>query len=156
MDLTTQAFLHSIEPFPLFDEDEFNGIINLCQVISISRNEKIFEAGKEWDGLYFILEGRVKLVQEKSGRNPVVIDFLRTSNSFGGKSLLSEIIAQFSVYAVTSTVKLLFLSKKRFQVFLERHHVLEEAVKEYENREAIKKTSSKKLLNFFIMYNLNF
>ncbi|MEN8215940.1 MAG: cyclic nucleotide-binding domain-containing protein [Pseudomonadota bacterium] len=127
--------LKNIYPLSLFDDKDYQAIVNYCQQIRVAKNAPILEAGKSWPGLYFIVEGQVRFVVKVSGRS-VDYNKLHASQHFG--HLTSDAVNNFSVYGAAPSTTLLYLPKKYFQIYVTMHPQVEQLIREYQRQEAIK------------------
>jgi len=130
------SLLRNIYPVPLFNnEHEYQTILKFMEQIQLAENQLIFEAGKAWSGLYFIMEGQVRFVFEISGEL-VVYNQLGAYQHFG--TLASENLIEFSVYSAAPLTILLYIPKLHFQQFFKTHPEIEKVVWESETKNAIK------------------
>ena len=126
------SLLRNIYPVPLFNnEQEAEVLLNICEEIQLEENQRILEAGKEWPGLYFIMEGKVLVMNEISGRL-VIYNQLYCYEQFG--NLTENNLIDFSFYSAEPTT-LLYIPKSAFQKFLATHPALEKAITIYKCQE---------------------
>lgn len=127
-----------IEIFEGFGDNNLQSLLNRCEFVTVTPKDRICKEGKALDGLYFILDGSIRMMKERLPGNPIAVDTLREGASFGEESLLSESISGFSIYGDSPSSTLLRLSKKRFDIFMGEHPEMETGLREYMAHNAIR------------------
>lgn len=131
--------LKKIELFAGFDDKILDGLAKDCQLITITPKDRICKAGGVIEGLYLILDGSIKLLNERVPGSPFPVEILRQGACFGQESLLSETTASFSIYGDSASCTLLMLSKTTFDHFLAGHPDLDAHFKAYMAHDAIRR-----------------
>ena len=129
------SLLKKIYPLSLFNEKDYQALVNSCERIRVVENEPILETGKPWNGLYLILDGKIQFMVEMSGQL-VPYNQLYTTQHFG--SLTSETPVNFSVYGAADSTKLLLIPKQHFQTYLKRVPQLGQLIQEYQTQQTLK------------------
>lgn len=124
------ALLSEIEFFKGLNNDSLQAISRLCELVTVSPKDRVCRTGEPAGGLYFILDGSVRLINDHDPNRPVLIDTLYEGAHFGEDSLLSDISDRFSVYGNAVSSTLLQLPKDRFQDFIESHPHIDAVIKE--------------------------
>lgn len=125
------ALLKEIEILAGLGEEDLDAITKLCELVTVSAKDRICKAGEEERGLYFILDGSIRLINDRVPGSPVVVDTLREGAYFGEESLFSDAAARFSVYGDALSTTLLWLPKDRFNTFRQQHPQIDTAIREY-------------------------
>lgn len=125
------AFLKQIEIFAGLGEEDLDAITKLCELVTVSAKDRICKAGEEEKGLYFILDGSIRLINDRGAGSPIVVDTLREGAHFGEDSLFSDAAARFSIYGEALSTTLLWLPKDRFIVFRQQRPQIDTAIREY-------------------------
>lgn len=125
------TLLRQIEIFAGLGEEDLDAITKLCELVTVSAKDRILKAGEEERGLYFILDGSIRLINDRVAGSPIVVDTLREGAHFGEDSLFSDAAARFSIYGETLSTTLLWLPKDRFNTFRQQHPQIDTAIREY-------------------------
>ena len=135
---TEVAFLKEIEIFAGLAEKDLNTIAKLCELVSISAKDRICKAGEVARGLYFILDGSVRLINDRVPDSPALVDTLHEGAHFGADSLFSDASALLSVYGDALSTTLLWLPRDRFNIFRDQHPQIDTAIREHMAHNALR------------------
>ncbi|MEI6413546.1 MAG: cyclic nucleotide-gated ion channel [Pseudomonadota bacterium] len=114
---------------PIFTRVNAGGIADiagLLRPITVGPGERLTLKGEPAHNMYFIVSGSVKVE-----KNPPV--YLKAGDFFGEVSLIFQSVRSASVYA-TTTCQLLELHADDFQILLEEHPELAEAIRQTAHR----------------------
>src|SRR5712691_4484298 len=109
--------LRSMDLFAELPDDELARIARLLKERKISENEEIFAQGEPGDGMYVILQGRVRIATSDNFGHERVLAFYGPGEFFGDMAVLTG--ASRSATATASTdLRLLQLRKDDFDALL--------------------------------------
>lgn len=109
--------------FQDLDDDEIEGVGEICDSVEFKVGDYIFREGDEGDRLYIIEKGEVRISRHVSGAGEEALTVLRRGACFGEMSLLDS--SERSMDAIAhSRCTLLTISRDDFQRLLESDVVL--------------------------------
>jgi CRP-like cAMP-binding protein len=109
--------------FKDLDDDEIEGVGEICEVMEFKVGDYIFREGDEGDRLYIIEKGEVRISRHVAGAGEEAITVLRRGACFGEMSLLDS--SERSMDAIAhSRCTLMTISREDFQALLESDVVL--------------------------------
>jgi ATP-binding cassette subfamily B protein len=99
------------------NEIENNALIQLCTEETYRAGELICKAGQESNALYYIIQGTVRIVNDKNIQQQLLIDTLHPNTVFGKDFLHTFIPQKFSYYANDAKTVLLRLGIEELNEF---------------------------------------
>ena len=129
--------LKNIEIFSALNEEQSGAIANLFEWVSVRAGEQIRTVREDWHELYIIFSGQVRLINDKTAGQSILLDTLSGGAHFGEHSLFSDQPPEFSAYSTTD-LTLLRLSKERLDAFLESQPEIDKALTEYLTQQEIR------------------
>lgn len=138
MSLNEIELLKGVEILESLGDKDLEALTRICELITVSPKDRICKAGEKADGLYFILDGSIRLTNESVTGNPILVDTLREGSYFGEDSLFSDSITSFSIYGDSASTILLHLSSARFSTFLKERPGLATSLREFMAHNAIR------------------
>lgn len=112
-----------IKEIPIFSElpdDALEQLIKSGTIIKAFEDQIILEEEEEGSSLFFILEGKVKIVRRSEEEKEVTLDILRTYDFFGEMSILDGYTRSATVIAMEDS-RLFVLRRKEFLSLIERY-----------------------------------
>ena len=111
--------LKSVDTLGSLHEERRRELTELCQLASYNTGTLICSASEAWHALYVVLSGKVRLIDDRSGK-ATTLDTLTRGAYFGERSILFGEPGPFSAECLTEAT-LLKLPKKDFDDFLTAH-----------------------------------
>lgn len=130
------SLLQKIDFFSGLDTAALGSIAELCELQSVPSGQLILKRDRPGDAIYFVMSGRVRLVNDNTPTHPITIDTLGQGACFGERSFLNGTPAEYSAYSVALST-LLKLSKANLDTFLNLHPKIEKRLNEYTREQAI-------------------
>ena len=104
--------------FEDLDDDEIEGVGEICHEVDFAGGEYIFREGEEGDGLFIVDTGEVRISRDVPGAGEEAITVLRRGACFGEMSVLDR--SQRSTDAIAhSRCRLITISREDFAMLLE-------------------------------------
>ena len=100
------------------DDDEIEGVGEICEVVELKLGEHVFREGDEGDRLYIIERGEVRLSRNIPGVGEEAITVLRRGACFGEMSVL-DYSTRSTDAIVHSRCTLVTISREDFRELLE-------------------------------------
>jgi ATP-binding cassette subfamily B protein len=101
-------------------DSDLDAIAGLGQYAVFRPGEALLRAGENWGRLLVILSGKVRLVDDRPGNSPVILDVVSEGCTLGENSLVSDGPGEFSAYALGETTAYQLL-KESLDRYLDRH-----------------------------------
>ena len=111
---------------PIFaglDDDELEGVAEICEVVKLKWGEYVFREGDEGDRLYIIADGEVRISREVPGTGEEAITVLKKGACFGEMSVLDHSTRSTDAIVHTSCT-LLMITRANFELMLDSDHEL--------------------------------
>lgn len=105
------------------DDDEIEGVGEICEVVELKAGEHVFREGDEGDRLYIIERGEVRLSRNIPGVGEEAITVLRRGACFGEMSVLDHSTRSTDAI-VHSRCTLVTISRDDFLELVESDHEL--------------------------------
>lgn len=116
------SILKQSDIFYQFTPTQLELVANLCQEITFSKGEMIFEENSSSKELYVIASGEVKiLINSSSGKKGTVVAILRRGQSFGEIALVDEGIRSASARATEKDTRLVVIPRNRLIMLCETY-----------------------------------
>jgi CRP/FNR family cyclic AMP-dependent transcriptional regulator len=118
-----RALFAQSEIFADLDDDEMEGVAEICDVIEMRVGEYVFHEGDEGDRLYIIETGEVRISRVIPGTGEEAITVLKRGAVFGEMAILDE--SERSTDAIINArCRLLSISRANFEMMLESDKTL--------------------------------
>lgn len=109
--------------FADLDDDELEGLAEICEVMEMRVNEYVFREGDEGDRLYIIESGEVRISRVVPGTGEEAITVLKRGAVFGEMAILDQ--SERSTDAIVNArCTLLSISRANFEMMLQSDQVL--------------------------------
>lgn len=109
--------------FADLDDEELEGVAEICDVLEMRVGEYVFREGDEGDRLYIVESGEVRISRVVPGTGEEAITVLKRGACFGEMAILDP--SKRSTDAiVNSRCKLLSISRANFEMMLESDQAL--------------------------------
>ena len=116
------SILKQSDIFYQFTPTQLELVANLCQEVTFSKGEMIFEENSSSKELYVIASGEVKiLINSSSGKKGTVVAILRRGQSFGEIALVDEGIRSASARATEKDTRLVVIPRDRLIMLCETY-----------------------------------
>lgn len=116
--------LKGIDVFKTLKDEELQAIENLFIVKQYRKGDYIFYEGDREPGIYFVIDGIVKLIKETSEGKTVILEIMTKNESFGWLVMKgSKPTSTYSAQTVVDTV-VLYISNNDFLKLLLMHPAL--------------------------------
>lgn len=112
-------FLKTIEVFQGLDDEQFQRLAELTELVSVPVNARIFAQGKPADAFYVVKSGQVKVVKD-IGIETKVLAHLGPGEFFGEMGLLANTPRTASVDAAQPT-EICKVSRLNFLAFVDQN-----------------------------------
>ena len=115
------SIIQTIKSCPLFYElydNEINGIVDKCQVISLTAGDFVFKQGEEGDSIFLLLNGAAQVLV-----NDIEVALLGKGDLFGEMVLLKDPIRHADIF-VPAQASLLVLDYKDIFGLFEQNNKL--------------------------------
>ena len=112
-----------ISSIPIFDEvdgRDFQWIEKTAYVQNLPKGTPLFKEGTPGDAMFFISSGEIDIIKEAEGGKQVHLATLYKGAVLGEMSLVDSAPRSASAVAKTD-VKLIYLKKDSFKIFLDEH-----------------------------------
>jgi CRP-like cAMP-binding protein len=76
--------------FQDLDEDEIEGVAEVCQIVELKYGEYVFREGDEGDRLYIIAKGEVRISRDVPGTGEEALAVLKRGACFGEMSVFDR------------------------------------------------------------------
>jgi CRP-like cAMP-binding protein len=104
--------------FEHLDDDEIEGVGEICESVEIRAGEYIFREGDEGDRLFILERGEVRISRDVPGAGEEAITVLKRGACFGEMSVLDRSVRSTDAIA-NSRCTLLMITRDDFAVLLE-------------------------------------
>ncbi len=101
-------------------KEKLNVLKNFLQVIERTPSRYVFKEGDEPSGMYFIIEGRVKVVKKTKSGKEVVLKELESPDFFGEMAFIDGRRRAGGVVTLTD-FKAYFLSRANYDILIQYH-----------------------------------
>jgi len=109
--------------FGQLDDEEVEGVAELCDVIELKAGEYVFREGDEGDRLFIVDTGEIRISRVVPGTGEEAITVLKRGACFGEMSVLDH--SERSTDAIVNTsCRLVSISKTNFEMLLGSNQVL--------------------------------
>jgi len=122
MDMDHDLFARSAI-FQDLDEEELEGVAELCDTLELKWGEYVFREGDEGDRLYIVESGEVRISRVIPGTGEEALTVLKRGACFGEMSVLDQ--SQRSTDAiVNASCRLVSISRESFEMLLRSDQAL--------------------------------
>ena len=109
--------------FADLEEEELEGVAEICEVLEMRSGEYVFREGDEGDRLYIVESGEVRISRVVPGTGEEAITVLKRGACFGEMAILDK--SKRSTDAIVNArCKLLSISRANFEMMLQSDQVL--------------------------------
>ena len=109
--------------FADLEEEELEGIAEICEVLEMRSGEYVFREGDEGDRLYIVESGEVRISRVVPGTGEEAITVLKRGACFGEMAILDH--SKRSTDAIVNArCKLLSISRANFEMMLQSDQAL--------------------------------
>lgn len=113
-----RALFQQTEIFRDLDDEEIEGVAQLCQVQHLKHGEYVFREGDQGDRLYIVADGAVRISRDVPGAGEEAITVLGPGACFGEMAVLDR--SERSADAIVhSSCTLLTITRSDFQLILD-------------------------------------
>lgn len=103
---TYAAFLATAPIFRQLPPERLREVASLCQTTALRRGEILFHEGAPADTLYFLTEGRVKVLRGTTGGQEVILRVIGPGEVFGGSGGWGDTTYPASAVAIEAAIAL--------------------------------------------------
>ncbi len=120
IDKSSKLTLKEVPLFSELDVIDFRQITALSNLLKVKKNDYIFHEGDEFEGLYIVLKGSVKIFKISKEGKEYILHFIKPPNIFGDVPLFTGGDCPADVQALEDST-LLFVPKNEFLSLLENN-----------------------------------
>ncbi|MBM3223984.1 MAG: cyclic nucleotide-binding domain-containing protein, partial [Candidatus Tectomicrobia bacterium] len=114
---------------PELTSQEFHEVVSDATLRPVKKDEVIFRAGDDEDGVYLIRSGTFKILKKRADGQEYVVTYLNVGNYFGEMALLGDATGKRTATVAAATHgELIRLAKVAFVELLQRHPHLRETM----------------------------
>ncbi len=106
------------EIFRDLDDEEIEGVAEICEVLKMKHDEYVFREGDEGDRLYIIASGAVRISRDVPGTGEEALTILREGACFGEMAVFDSLDRSTDAI-VHSKCTLLTVTRSNFQLMLD-------------------------------------
>lgn len=122
-------FIQNIAPFSALDPAEINKLSEKLEEVEIRPGELIIKKGEGHDSLFYISRGKVRIVNERYGSEPVEIDTIQEGAVFGDEFIYRGKKAKFTYICNSPDTRLIKLPYKNLAEFFTQNRLAAAKIK---------------------------